>query len=173
MSRYELVAAVLILASALFVAAENSKKETDYRANTTEVVDGDTLDINGEIRATVRVLGVDTPETQASNAPDEFGMQDTLQNRECLERWGKTATEFTRNFTDSGEVQVKTDPAADRRGTYGRLLAYIEKDSEDLGAELLERGYARVYESEFQKLEQYRNLENQARSENRGLWQCS
>jgi micrococcal nuclease len=172
-NRHEIAVALIILGAALVITAGTGPEETDYTVNTTETVDGDTIDVNGDITATVRLLGVDTPETQTSNNPDEFGLQDTLQNRECLQKWGERASEFTANFTSNSEISLETDPGADRRGDYGRLLAYVEKNSETLGERLLEEGYARVYESEFTRLEEYRKIESKARSENQGLWQCS
>ncbi len=173
MNRHEIAAALIILCTALVITADTVPEETDYTLNTTETVDGDTIDVKGDITATVRLLGVDTPETQASNSPGEFGLQDTLQNRECLQKWGERASEFTSNFTSSREIILKTDAQADRRGDYGRLLGYVETDSGDLGAELLREGYARVYETKFQRLEEYQELESRARETNTGLWQCS
>lgn len=169
----EIIAAILILILALLITADIPSTEKEYKVKNKETVDGDTIKVTGDISATVRLLGVDTPETKGPNKPDEFGLQDTLQNRKCLKKRGERAAEFTSNFTSNSEISLQTDPRADRRGDYGRLLAYVEKDSKSLGARLLKEGYARVYESDFKRLEEYRELESHARSKGQGLWQCS
>lgn len=162
----------MILSAALFISIE-PQDQTIYRTNSVETVDGDTINVKGEINATVRLLGVDTPETKAKNKPEEFKLQNTQSNRECLKGWGETATEFTENFTSSGNVNLRTDPLSDERGQYGRLLAYVEKDSKTLGEELLRKGYARVYESEFTRINRYRNIVESAREKEKGLWSCN
>ena len=173
MNKSEAGIALVILGLALFLAADTSQDITKYGVNNVETVDGDTIEAEGDINATVRLLGVDTPETVSENKPREFGFSDTQENRNCLKKWGKEASEFTSNFTSTGNVSLDTDPMADRRGAYGRLLAYVEKDSEVLGKRLLEEGYARVYESNFTRLEEYRELQSKAKTEEKGLWQCS
>ena len=64
----------------------------------TRVIDGDTMEIeyaNGT-EETVRLLGVDTPETTLSRvSPDEFaGISDTTAGRDHLFNWGERATTF-------------------------------------------------------------------------------
>jgi micrococcal nuclease len=72
-------------------------------------------------------------------------------------------------------VEVVKDPQSDRRGSYGRILAYIEYNQTDLGEELMEKGYARVYNSRFKRKEEYHELEKGSRNKievygERGLW---
>lgn len=172
MNTKEIFLSLLILSAALFISIE-PQNQAIYRTNGVETVDGDTVDVKGEINTTVRLLGVDTPETKAKNKPEEFKLQNTEGNRECLKKWGETATEFTENFTSSGNVKLRTDPVSDERGAYGRLLAYVEKDSKTLGEELLRKGYARVYEAEFTRINKYRNIAESAREKEKGLWSCN
>lgn len=172
MNTKEVFVALLILSIALFISVEPREQST-YYTDSVETVDGDTINVKGGLNSTVRLLGVDTPETRAQNKPDEFQLQDTPGNRECLKKWGEKATEFTKNFTSSGQVTLRTDPLSDERGNYGRLLAYVEKDSQILGKQLLENGYARVYESEFNKIQEYRNIEESAKEKQIGVWSCN
>ncbi|WP_436929031.1 lamin tail domain-containing protein [Halosimplex halobium] len=92
------------------------------------VVDGDTIDVryaNGSTD-TVRLLGVDTPEVYADNDPAEFeGVPNNETGRACLESAGEDATAFAERWLAGERVTLVTDPAADRRGSYGRLLAYV------------------------------------------------
>lgn len=144
----------------------------NYNATLVDVTDGDTIDVtvNGR-KDTVRFLGVDTPETQAENAPSEFGLANTSSNRACLRRYGEEATQFVENNLDK-TIEIRTDSEADRRGSYGRLLAYIYNGNESLNRMLLEEGLARMYESSFSKREEYSRLEKQAREEDLGVWSC-
>ena len=159
----------------LSVAALNSgglEKERNFSSDSVRVIDGDTVEASvNNSNVTVRFLGVDTPETQTENAPREFNLEDTGENRNCLKRWGEKAAEYVEVFTGSG-VRIKTDKVSENRGDYGRLLAYIEKGNKSLNEELLRKGYGRVYESDFTQLEKYRGLEDEARRENIGVWSC-
>lgn len=69
-------------------------------ATVTKVTDGDTVEVefaNGETD-TIRLLGVDTPETIASNQdPSDFkGIPDNTAGRDWLLNWGEEANEYAR-----------------------------------------------------------------------------
>jgi micrococcal nuclease len=106
-------------------------------ATVVEVVDGDTIDVryaNGSTD-TVRLLGVDTPEVYADNDPAEYeGVPNNETGRACLESAGEDATAFAERWLAGERVTLVTDPAADRRGSYGRLLAYVHVNVSDRNA---------------------------------------
>ena len=77
MNKIELLIAFAILAVALSNIS-SSQQKTLYNVQVDEVVDGDTIEVSGEIDTTVRLLGVDTPEVSSTNNPEEYGMQDTV-----------------------------------------------------------------------------------------------
>ncbi|RBI60392.1 nuclease [halophilic archaeon] len=126
---------------------------------------------NGEID-TVRLLGVDTPETSLSRVtPDEFeGIPETPAGRDHLFNWGERASQFATDELDGRTVRIGTDPDADRRGSFGRLLVYIYVDGENFNKRLLTDGYARLYESSFSKRNTFEDAEAQAQQDNVGLW---
>jgi micrococcal nuclease len=143
-------------------------------ATVIDVVDGDTVDVrfaNGTVE-TVRLIGVDTPETaQRYMDPAEYGIPDTPQGRDWLLMWGKNAKQFATQRLAGEQVTVVFDPAGDRRGYYGRLLAYIYTDGQNFGKALLKNGLARVYTgAEFALEDTYLTLEAEAQTENVGLW---
>lgn len=143
-----------------------------YNATLIEVVDGDTIDISTEGREdTVRLLGVDTPETHSSNKPEEFGLEDTTENRACLEINGEEAAEYLERNLDTS-IRVETDPSADRRGGYGRLLAYVYNSNTSINKQLLEKGLARVYTGKFSREKEYIQIEKEAKEKEKGLWSC-
>jgi micrococcal nuclease len=183
-ARAALVAALLVLAGCTGVAptAESGTPAVDLPDDTTEVsvtavVDGDTIRIeydNGT-SDTVRLVGVDTPETNAENDPTEYeGVPDTEAGATCLGAAGRNATNFAVNNLLGDTVGIATDPNTDRRGYYDRLLAYVVDDGRLFNYRLVETGHARVYtESDFSREETFVAAETAARDQRRGLWQCS
>lgn len=145
------------------------------QATVTRVIDGDTVEVEfdgGEVD-TVRLIGVDTPETSLGDvSPDEYeGIPETQAARDHLYNWGQRASEFATENLDGQQVRVVTDGEGDRRGSFGRLLAYIYTDGENFNQRLLADGYARVYDSSFSLREEFDSTEQQARSNNVGLWE--
>lgn len=148
----------------------------EVRVTVVEVVDGDTIRVryrNGTAE-TVRLLGVDTPEVRAENDPGEFeGLPDTDAGRRCLRRAGEAASDAARARLAGETVGLGIDPESDRRGGYGRLLAYVYVDGEAFNYRLLVEGHARLYESAFVERSRYAAAEARARATRRGLWDCA
>ena len=146
------------------------------RATVTRVVDGDTVEVrfaNGT-EETLRLLGVDTPEVHAENTPDEFeGVPETDAGRQCLRTYGERASDFAERELAGEEVGIGYDPTEERRGYYGRLLAYVYVDGEQFNARLIADGWARVYDSEIVERDRYLGLEARAQRERRGVWTCA
>jgi micrococcal nuclease len=125
------------------------------------VIDGDTIVVQGDANAqvTVRLIGVDTPETVHPTKP--------------VEEYGKEASRFTGNLLKGEKVYLAYEgqnPALDK---YGRTLAYIYRAPDGLfvNAELIRQGYAHAYIAyPFRYLEQFRQLEQFARQAEKGLW---
>jgi micrococcal nuclease len=137
------------------------------------VIDGDTFEVRFPDGHTedVRLLGVDTPEVHVAVDPAEFeGIPDSEAGRDWLRDWGHKASEFARLRVRGETVTIAVDPAADRRGSYGRLLVYVYVDGTNLNLALIEQGYARLYESEFSLREQFAAVETTARTNDVGLW---
>jgi len=68
------------------------------------------------------------------------------------------------------EVRIVVDAESDRRGYFGRLLGYIYVDGTNYNERLLADGYARMYDSQFSLREEFRETEQQAQDDERGLW---
>ena len=121
---------------------------------------------------TVRLLGVDTPETTLGDvSPDEYeGFPETQAARDHLFNWGQRASSYAVDQLNGQQVRVVTDPESDRRGSFDRLLAYIFVNGANFNRGLLEDGYARVYDSSFSLRGEFDGVESQARSNDVGLW---
>lgn len=175
---FTLVAVLLLSGCTGFPVASGPADATpavDRDVAVVDVVDGDTLEVqmpDGSVE-TVRLLGVDAPETYAESDPAEFeGIPDTRAGRGCLQAAGENATAFTEDMLAGGTVRVRTDPTADRRGSYGRLLAYVTVANESLNRALLARGHARLYDTQFQRRDEFAAVEDRAQAAGRGLWAC-
>jgi micrococcal nuclease len=143
-----------------FAAADISRMTP---AEVVEQVDGDTVRVRiptppaglGAVE-TVRLIGVDTPET--------------VHPRRPVERFGRESGAFTRDRLLGKGVFLAFD--WDLRDRYGRLLAYIYTAAgQCFNAALIREGYGHAYTRfAFRFLEEFRALEQEARREKRGLW---
>jgi micrococcal nuclease len=120
----------------------------------TRVVDGDTIVVAGV--GTVRLIGVDTPETVDPRKPVQF--------------FGREASAFTRSTAQGKVVRLEFD--FQRMDKYQRTLAYVYlPDGTFLNAELVREGYGHAYvQYPFKYLDQFRGYEREAREAGRGLW---
>lgn len=141
----------------------------------TTVVDGDTIEIRYADGSTdtVRLLGIDTPEIHVDTDPSEFeGVPDTDAGRACLREEGAAAESHLEDTIADRQVRLVFDPLADRRGGYDRLLAYVSVDHRNLNYELVELGYARVYDTQFSQADRFYAAEDRARTDEIGVWRC-
>ena len=122
-------------------------------------VDGDTIvvSMNGKDE-TVRMIGVDTPETHRPNTP--------------VQCYGPAAAAYTKNLIDHQEVRLEADPTNQNRDRYGRLLRYVYlPDDRLIEEEIIKNGYGFAYTLfPFTQKEQFVKLEAEAKTEYRGLW---
>lgn len=120
-----------------------------------EVIDGDTVRLSDGNK--VRILGIDTPETKDPRKP--------------VQCFGEEASAKMKELTEGKQVTLLVDSSQGDKDKYGRLLRYIYIGSTDIGAQMIEEGYAFAYlKYPVAKTEPYKALENQARENLRGLW---
>jgi micrococcal nuclease len=132
-------------------------------AEVVDHVDGDTIRVRipnppdglGVVE-TIRLIGVDTPET--------------VHPRRDVEFFGKEASEYTKSRLLGKTVYLAFD--WDLRDRYGRLLAYVyDEDKICHNAEIIRQGYGHAYTKySFRFADEFRNYEREARSGKRGLW---
>ncbi len=98
-------------------------------ATVTRTVDGDTVRVALSGGSdTVRLLGINTPETHHPT-----------KGVEC---YGPEASAYTDRILTGRRVELELD--VERRDRYGRLLAYVSVDGHRFNDELLRQGYARL-----------------------------
>lgn len=138
------------------------------------VVDGDTVIVSfpdGE-EATVRLVGVDAPESGDTNPREYAAIPATPGGRSCLRYWARHARATIRNAVSGSSVQLAFDSRSDRRGHYDRLLGYLIANDTTLNRRLVAEGFARFYDTEFEARDTYADLEDDARAADRGVWSC-
>ena len=124
-----------------------------------DVVDGDTLKVNMPDRTTIRVIGINTPETV-----------DPRQTGRVL-RPG--SVDARHELLDGEDVYLEFDPTQGEQDRYGRTLAYIWlPDGRSLGETLIAEGYAYeyTYDTPYRYQDEYNAAEAAARDSNVGLW---
>jgi micrococcal nuclease len=154
-----IVLAVLGVAAAFVVprGEDGERKVTVVRA-----VDGDTLEvaIGGRVRS-VRLLGIDAPETHRPGTPVECGGPEASASMAAL-------------VTPGTRVSLESDPGQDRVDRYGRLLAYLRLSDGRLAEhELLAAGWAKAYVFHgrpVSRYQEFRGVEARARALRRGVW---
>ena len=120
-----------IVASAIPYPVENFTEDTAYEV--IRIVDGDTVIISYEaVHTTVRLIGVDTPETKHPNRGEE--------------KYGREASVFLQNLLQGESVYLRFD---DQNTTdlYGRTLAYLYRAPDGLfvNLEIVRQGYGVAY----------------------------
>lgn len=138
------------------IVEEPAQENTSLIVPVVKVVDGDTLAVryNGEDE-TLRLLGIDTPETK--------------DPRYTVQCFGKEASAQAEKLLNEKNVILETEG---ERGKYQRLLAYIRLESgEDYGEKMIRDGYAWHYRSyPHDRMDAYDQAERFARENNKGLW---
>ncbi|MBP9719501.1 MAG: thermonuclease family protein [Candidatus Levybacteria bacterium] len=119
-----------------------------------KIVDGDTIKIEGGQK--VRYIGIETPETKhPTKGVQCFGKEASAKNKELVE--GK-------------EVTLEKDVSETDR--YGRLLRFVYINGVFVNDYLVREGYAHAstYPPDVKLSEQFKQAEQEARENNRGLW---
>jgi micrococcal nuclease len=158
---------VIILAVCQQMGWLPSSAQTTQKATTSQpgmyaidhFIDGDTIavNMNGKVES-VRMIGVDTPETHKPNTP--------------VQCYGPAAAAFTKNAIGSSRVRLASDSKSTDRDRYNRLLRYVYlPDGRLLDELLVQNGYGFAYtQFPFTKSDQFSADQDSAKATNKGLW---
>jgi micrococcal nuclease len=150
------VAAVFLLVSGCSTAATGKSGRTPVIVE--RVVDGDTVEIKLQgTQRTVRLIGIDTPETKKPGTPVKF--------------YGPQASEYSKKRLAGNEVELEWD--TERTDKYGRDLAYVWIGPELFNETLVKEGYARIstFPPNVKYVDRFTRAQKQARQNGKGLWQ--
>ncbi len=144
-----LIIAVLVLTSGVAEARATKRQPVQsFSAVVKHVTDGDTVWVfagGGQQAMDIRIQGVDAPE--------------------ICQNYGRVSAEALLQHLQHKTVSV-TGRARDK---YGRVVAKISLNGQDVGAWLVENGHAWSYHNR-RSLGPYGSQENAARQAGRGLW---
>ncbi len=126
-----------------------------------KVVDGDTIEIDFEgIKDTVRLIGIDTPETK--------------HPKKKVQCFGKEASAKTTELLKNRHVRLEYDGTQSNRDVYGRLLRFVFRDDGlFINKTLVEEGFAFEYtygSNPYVYQEDFIEAQRLAREQERGLW---
>ena len=129
------------------------------RVSVTEVVDGDTIKVGG--KATIRLLGIDTPETK--------------DPRKSVQCFGKEASNETKRLVDGKLVILEKDISSEDK--YKRLLRYVYLPLDNgnllfVNDYLIREGFARAltYPPDVKYAQDFLEAQREAKEKKRGLW---
>lgn len=144
---YSIIWAIILLSAAC------SKNVTTPTYKCIEVIDGDTIVVEGVGK--VRLIGVNAPEIK--------------DRHRGVQRFGMESTMFAEQNLLGKQVRLEYDKI--NVDKYGRTLAYVYVDNTLFNAELIKQGYALVYAKHpFKYLNEFQRLEMDAKKNGRGLW---
>ena len=137
---------------------------TTTQVSVARVIDGDTIVVlMDDKKETVRLLGMDTPETVDPEKP--------------VQCFGPEASAETKSLLDGREVSLQSDPTQSDRDKYGRLLRYVFRDDGLFVDEyLIKEGFAREYTYfgvAYKYQTQFRADQKAAQLAGLGLWATS
>ena len=154
------VVGVLCASGYLAYAATVVRIDEDELYQVVSVMDGDTFKARvGRHVVTVRLLGIDTPET--------------VDPRKPAQCYGAEASAETKRLLAGNAVRLKLNPDREERDKYDRYLAYAYlPDGTFLNEYLLRNGYAReyTYGKAYMYQKEFISMEKEATERKVGLW---
>ncbi len=125
-----------------------------------DVVDGDTVTVAYRgAEVSVRVIGIDTPETVHPSEPVECG--------------GPQASAAATRLLSGKKVRLVFDPSQGRTDYYGRTLAYLQAPGVgDFGLAMIRQGKAAeyTYDTGYARQAPYLDAQTRAQAATRGIW---
>ncbi len=134
------------------------------QVNVVRVVDGDTITVNyNGVNTSVRLIGVDTPET--------------VDPRKPVQCYGVEASNYTKSQLNKQTVYLEFDASQGVTDRYDRLLAFVRRaDGSLFNYDLIANGFAFEYTYQgnpYRYQSEFLAAARDARENGRGLWAAS
>lgn len=143
-----------------FVQGDQTQRTEFVPAQVTRVVDGDTIKVSlGGVEKTVRLIGINTPET--------------VDPRREVECFGLEASAFAKETLQNKTVYLESDETQGDADKYQRLLRYVWLDDQtNFNKLLVFEGYAYeyTYDLPYKYQQEFIAAQQEAERNNRGLW---
>ncbi len=125
-----------------------------------KVVDGDTIKVQKDgITQTIRMIGIDTPETVSPSKP--------------VQCFGQEASNMTKSKLLNKNVYLESDPTQGNLDKYNRLLRYVFlEDQTNFNLWMVANGYAfeYTYNIPYKYQSEFKAAQANARDQGLGLW---
>lgn len=134
-----------------------AKTADDFRV--IRVVDGDTIVVAiDHAPHTIRLIGINTPETVKPNSP--------------VECFGPEASKRTKELLTDKIVRLEADPSQDNEDKYHRQLRFVFLGNENVNESLVRDGYAHeyTYKHPYAYQAEFRADQKAAKKNKLGLW---
>lgn len=153
-SRFISLTVLLTIFSLGLYASKDNLSSTKKSYDVIRVKDGDTVVLS--TIGTVRLIGVDTPETVHPNKPVEY--------------FGKEASEFANRLLKGKKVSIEYESI--KKDKYNRFLGYLYlEDGTNVNKKIIEEGYGFAYlEYPFSKMDEFKSAQKKAKENGKGLW---
>lgn len=141
-------------------AQSNDLVSTEESAKVLRIIDGDTIEVGlNNKKATVRLIGIDAPET--------------MDPRITAECFGKEALKKAKEILNGRTVVLESDPTQKNRDKYGRLLRYVFLNDLNFNKLMISEGFAHEYTYQGNSYEyqlEFIEAQKSARESKKGLW---
>lgn len=158
-----LLAAFILLSRNTNVPIEKKPEKeiagVNEQAKVIKVVDGDTVTVLiNDKKETVRVIGINTPET--------------VDPRRKVECFGIEASSKAAELISDKTIELEKDESQSNRDKYNRLLRYVWIDGKDFGKQMISEGFAYeyTYDSPYKYQAEYKKAQTDAQNKQVGLW---
>jgi micrococcal nuclease len=145
-------------------AATNTTQETKPQLSNLyeviEVVDGDTIKVSIDGKTeTLRLIGIDTPETKDPRKP--------------IQCFGQEASSNAKTLLEGKKVRLERDDSQSDRDKYDRLLRYVYlEDGTSYNKQIIADGYAHeyTYDLPYKYQAEFKQAQKDAEASDKGLW---
>lgn len=151
---------LFVFMSPVFGAEIKPPEKFSETGKVVEVVDGDTIKVKiGDKVETIRLIGLNTPETKNPRKP--------------VECYGKEASERAKKLLNEKTVSLERDESQQNRDKYNQLPRYAWIDGKILfNLVMIAEGYAYeyTYRDPYKYQKAFKEAQEQAEKEEKGLW---
>lgn len=136
----------------------------EYNCTVNRVVDGDTIDVTLDLgfsvlyKSRVRLYGIDTPESRTRDKDEKVR--------------GLLSKDFLKNAIAGGKVVLKTK-LKDSRGKFGRVLAEVWVNDQNINQNMVEENHAVAYFGQSKDDVEQEHLVNRQKLIDKGLFDPS
>ena len=160
MKKFLIVLVCVVLIFILYMSFPQIPVENSYMITLKRCIDGDTASflLNGK-EVKVRFLGIDTPEISYVDKESEY--------------YGEEAKEYTcRLLKNASSLYLEYDDKSDKYNKYGRVLAWVFVDHENISQLLVKNGYGvvRYIYDDYAYVNELCSLQMYAYQNKLGIW---